>query len=69
MGYIGDKCKDLKAINISGCITLTDEGILQLTQVSKINGAPFRFGKHKHIAEKVFSRLSYLYTYPLQIKI
>lgn len=37
MGYIGDKCKDLKAINISGCITLTDEGILQLTQVSKIN--------------------------------
>ena len=39
MGYIGDKCKDLKAINISGCITLTDEGILQLTQVSKINGA------------------------------
>ena len=30
---------------------------------------PFRFGKHKHIAEKVFSRLSYLYTYPLQIKI
>ena len=39
MGYIGDKCKELKAINISGCITLTDEGILQLTQVSKINGA------------------------------
>lgn len=39
MGYIGDKCKDLKAINISGCITLTDEGILQLTQVSKINSA------------------------------
>lgn len=30
---------------------------------------PFRFGKQKHIAEKVFSRLSYLYTYPLQIKI
>ena len=29
---------------------------------------PFRFGKHKHIAKKVFSRLSYLYTYPLQIK-
>lgn len=39
MGYIGDKCKDMKAINISGCITLTDEGILQLTQVSKINVA------------------------------
>ena len=39
MGYIGDKCKDLKGINISGCITLTDEGILQLTQVSKINVA------------------------------
>ena len=29
---------------------------------------PFRFGKHKHIAKMVFSRLSYLYTYPLQIK-
>ena len=29
---------------------------------------PFRFGKHKHIAKKIFSRLSYLYTYPLQIK-
>ena len=39
MGYIGHKCKDLKAINISGCIMLTDEGILQLTQVSKINSA------------------------------
>lgn len=34
MGYLGDKCKNLKTIDISGCIMLTDEGILQLTQVS-----------------------------------
>lgn len=32
MIYIGDKCKNLRSISISGCITLTDEGILQLTQ-------------------------------------
>ena len=33
MIYIGDKCKNLRIINVSGCITLTDEGVLQLTQV------------------------------------
>ncbi|XP_058963941.2 F-box/LRR-repeat protein fbxl-1-like isoform X2 [Pocillopora verrucosa] len=32
MIYIGDKCKNLRIINVSGCITLTDEGVLQLTQ-------------------------------------
>ena len=34
MGYLGDKCKNLKTIDISGCIMLTDESILQLTKVS-----------------------------------
>jgi len=34
MSHLGDKCKNLKTIDISGCILLTDEGILQLTQVS-----------------------------------
>ena len=38
MGHLGDKCKNLKTIDISGCITLTDEGILQLTQVSYSKG-------------------------------
>ncbi|KAJ7387386.1 hypothetical protein OS493_004380 [Desmophyllum pertusum] len=32
MGYLGDKCKNMKTIDISGCIALTDDGILQLTQ-------------------------------------
>lgn len=38
MGHLGDKCKNLKTIDISGCIMLTDEGILQLTQVSYSKG-------------------------------
>ena len=38
MGYLGDKCKNMKTIDISGCIALTDDGILQLTQVSYITG-------------------------------
>ena len=34
MIHLGEKCKNLKTIDISGCIMLTDQGILQLTQVS-----------------------------------
>ena len=48
MGYLGDKCTNLKTIDISGCIMLTDEGILQLTQVSfgiAVSRGDYGFGK------------------------
>ena len=47
MSYLGDKCKNLKTIDISGCIMLTDEGILQLTQVSFgiVSTGDYGFGK------------------------
>lgn len=32
MGHLGYKCSNLKAINISECLLLSDEGIIQLTE-------------------------------------